>query len=134
MSKKGGTKQNALKHGAYSGEIMLPGEKRADYEALSTATFEEWAPEGVTEQGLVADLVDLRWKKWRMDRYNQIRLQQRTDKIHLENGYNRHRKNLKNLGTEFSKSDSVEATEKNIGSVKPGLRRDYYGVDTSREM
>jgi hypothetical protein len=119
MPKKNGKKRNALKHGAYSDEIMLPGEKRADYDALSTATFEEWAPEGVTEQCLVADLVGLRWRKWRMERYDQIRLQQRTDKVRLENEYNRHRKNLKNLGTEFSKTDSIEATEKIFERLSP---------------
>jgi hypothetical protein len=119
MPKKNEKKQNALKHGAYSHEIMLPGEKRADYDALSTATFEEWAPEGVTEQCLVADLVGLRWRKWRMDRYDQVRLQQRTDKVRLENECNRHRKNLKNLGTEFSKTDSVEAAEKILDRLSP---------------
>jgi hypothetical protein len=119
MSKKNGKKQNALKHGAYSRQIMLPGEKRADYEALSTATFEEWAPDGITEQCLVTDLVDLRWKKGRMDQYHQIRLQQRTAKIRLENESNRHRKNLKNLGTEFSRTDSVEATEEILDRLSP---------------
>jgi hypothetical protein len=118
MPRKNG-KQNALKHGAYSSEVMLPGEKRADYEALSTATFEEWAPDGVTEQCLVADLVALRWKKWRMDQYDLIRLQQRAAKFRLENEYNRHRKNLKNLGAEFSKTDSVEATEKILDRLSP---------------
>jgi len=119
MPKNNGKKQNALKHGAYSREIMLPGERRVDYEALSAATFEEWAPDGVTEQCLVDDLVALRWKKRRMDLYDQIRLQQRAAKIRLENEYNRHRKNLKNLGAEFSKADSVEATEKIFARLSP---------------
>ena len=119
MSKKNEKKQNALKHGAYSREVMLPGEKRSDYDALSSAIFDEWVPDGVTEQGLVANLVNYHWRKLRMDQYNQIRLQQRSDKLRQENEINRHRTNLKNLGTEFSKTDSVEATEKILDRLSP---------------
>jgi hypothetical protein len=57
---------------------MLPGEKRADYNALSAAIFDEWAPDGVTEQCLVAHYVAFRSRKRRMVQYDQIRLQQQS--------------------------------------------------------
>jgi hypothetical protein len=75
--KKKDKNQNALKHGAYSRKDMSPGEKIRDYESLREALHDEWAPEGVTEQCLVDDLCKLRWKKRRMDQYDQIRLGQR---------------------------------------------------------
>jgi hypothetical protein len=119
MPKKSEKKQNALKHGAYSSEVMLPGEKPADYQALSAAHQEEWAPDGVTEQCLVEDLVALRWKKQRIDRYDQICLQQRVAKLSLENEYNRHRHRLKNLGPEFSKASGVDAAHQILSRLSP---------------
>ena len=66
-------------------QVMLPGEKRADYDALSAAIFEEWAPDGVTERCLVAHYVAFRSRKRRMVQYDQIRLQQQLDKVRQEN-------------------------------------------------
>jgi hypothetical protein len=63
ISKRIAKKQNALKHGVYSREVMLPGEKLSDYEALRAAHYDEFAPDGVMEECLVDELVNLRWKK-----------------------------------------------------------------------
>ena len=114
-------KQNALKHGAYSRELMLPGEKMRDYEALGAELNEEWAPEGATERGLVERLVALYWRKQRLDRYEYSKLQQRVDEIQRKNWVSRHRQNLKNLGPEFNSAASVEAVEVMFGaSSQPG--------------
>lgn len=117
--KKKDKKQNSLKHGVYSREPMLPGEKIRDYEALSAELNEEWAPEGVTEQGLVDRLVALYWRKQRLDRYEHSKLQQRVDEIQRKNEVNRHRQNLKNLGPEFSSAASVEAVEQILSRLSP---------------
>jgi hypothetical protein len=77
MSKKTAKNQNAVKHGVYSREVMLPGERIGDYEALRQVHYDEWAPDGVTERYSVDDLFVLRWKKLRLDQYDQIRLRQR---------------------------------------------------------
>jgi hypothetical protein len=63
MPKKKAKNQNTLKHGIYSRQVMLPGEKIRDYEALHQDHFDEWVPDGVTEQYLVDELCKLRWKK-----------------------------------------------------------------------
>ncbi len=83
--KKQAKNQNAFQHGVYSRNVLLPGEKRADYEAMRQAHFEEYVPDGVTELCLVDKLCKLRWKEQRLDRYNQICLQQRKDRIREEN-------------------------------------------------
>jgi hypothetical protein len=119
MSKKNEKKQNALKHGVYSREAMLPGEKFGDYEALRAAHREEWVPDGVIEEYLVDELVALLWKKQRMNRYDQIRLQQRVAQIHFENDVNRHRTNLKNLAAEFNGATSVEVVEQIFSRLSP---------------
>jgi hypothetical protein len=119
MSKKKDKKQNALKHGIYSRQVMLPGEKIGDYEALLAAHYDEWVPDGVTEQYLVDDLCKLRWKKLRMEQYDQIRLQQRIDQIRMANDASKHRQNLKYLGAEFSKAASTEGAEKILSRLSP---------------
>jgi hypothetical protein len=119
MSKKKDNNQNALKHGAYSRKDMLPEEKFRDYEALREAHYDEWAPEGVTEQCLVDDLCKLRWRKRRMDQYDQIHLRQRHAQVRQRNYVNRHRNNLKNWGVKFSEAASVEVVEEILSGLSP---------------
>ncbi|MDO9299471.1 hypothetical protein [Bradyrhizobium sp.] len=118
-SKRIDKKRNAMKHGVYSREVLLPGEKRSDYEAMRTAHYDEWTPEGITEECLVDGLIDKRWKKRRMDQYNQVRLQQRVAQTVLKNDVNRHRTNLKNLASEFQAADGAEAVEKTFSILSP---------------
>ena len=119
MSKKREKNQNALKHGAYSRAVMLPGEKLKDYEALRAAHYDEWVPDGVTEKYLVDDLCKLRWKKLRMDQYDQIRLKQRIDQIDIQNDANKITNDLKDLAAQFSEAMSVEATEEILSRLRP---------------
>ena len=112
-------KQNALKHGVYSREIMLPGEKWSDYEALRKAHYDEFVPDGVMEECLVDDLIKLRWRKRRMDQYDQIRLRQRAAQLQENNDMSRHRMNLKTFAAEFSNATSVEAVEQILFLLSP---------------
>lgn len=119
MTKKEDKKQNATKHGAYSRELMLPGEKFADYEELRRAHYDEWVPEGVTEQFLVDDLTALRWKKRRMAQYDQILLRQRNTQVRRDNKTNRDLGNLRNLGASFSEAANAEAAEEILARLSP---------------
>jgi hypothetical protein len=112
-------KRNALKHGMYSRDIMLPGESFRGYDALAAELDEEWAPEGPTERSLVDRLVGLYWRKQRLDRYENAKLKQRVEAIHERNEVNRHRQNLNNLGPEFNDAKSVEAVEKILSRLSP---------------
>ena len=112
-------KQNALKHGVYSREVMLPGEKWSDYEALRNAHYDEFMPEGVIEECLVDELFKLRWRKRRMDQYDQIRLRQRAAQLQENNDMSRHRMNLKTFAAEFSNATSVEAVEQILFLLSP---------------
>jgi hypothetical protein len=112
-------KQNALKHGVYSREVMLPGEKWSDYEALRNAHYDEFMPDGVMEECLVDELFKLRWRKRRMDQYDQIRLRQRAAHLQENNDMSRHRMNLKTFAAEFSNATSVEAVEQILYLLSP---------------
>jgi hypothetical protein len=111
MPRKKTKNKNALQHGVYSSTVLLPGERRSDYEALRQSYFDEWVPDGVSEQCLVEDLCKLRWKKQRLDQYDQIRLQQRKDMIREENNADKLREELRDLAEEFSETQGVEGVE-----------------------
>ena len=53
----------ALKHGAYSATAVLPGESRAAFEKLHRGLIAEFAPSGVMEDDIVADMARLMWRK-----------------------------------------------------------------------
>jgi hypothetical protein len=112
-------KRNALKHGVYSRDIMLPGESFRDYDALAAELNEEWVPEGPTERSLVERLVGLCWRKQRLDRYENAELKKRVEEIDDRNEANRHRQNLKNLAPDFNDAKSVEAVEEILSRIHP---------------
>jgi len=60
---------NALKHGIYARDVVLPGEDREGYDALLQQMTEDLQPVGRVEQGLIKRLADL-W--WRLERTASI--------------------------------------------------------------
>jgi hypothetical protein len=112
-------KRNALKHGVYSRDIMLPGESFRGYDALAAELDEEWAPEGPTERSLVERLVGLYWRKQRLDRYERSKLKQRVDQIRDYNEVSRDRQNLKNWGMKIAQAESIEAVDEILSQLSP---------------
>jgi len=104
-------KRNALKHGANAKEVMLWSERYEDYEALRAELYLEFAPSGSTEDYLVRTLLDLRWRRRRLDCHEQITIQKRLDKIREENETSRHIENLRSFASEFNEATSVEKVE-----------------------
>ena len=104
-------KRNALKHGANAKEVMLWSERYEDYELLRAELYLEFAPSGSTEEYLVRTLLDLRWRRRRLDCHEQITIQKRLDKIREENETSRHIENLRSFASEFNEATSVEKVE-----------------------
>jgi hypothetical protein len=119
MPVKNAKNQNALTHGIYSKQLMLPGEKRSEYDALHAAHFQEWTPDGVTKHCLVFDLTNLRWKRMRMDRYLQIKLRQQVEKVRVDNIARSQLTYLKSLSGNFSNADGVEAVKEILDRLDP---------------
>ena len=107
----GNKKRNALKHGANATEVMLWSERYEDYEALRAGLYQEFTPSGGTEEYLVRTLLDLRWRRRRLDCHEQITIQKRLDKIREENETSRHIENLRSFASEFNEATSVEKVE-----------------------
>jgi hypothetical protein len=108
---KPGKKYNALKHGTNAQAVMLWSEKYEDYESLRSELYLEFAPCGSTEEHLVGTLLDLRWRRRRLDCYEQITIQKRLGKIRKENETSHHIENLRSFASEFNEAGSVEKVE-----------------------
>ncbi len=59
---------NALKTGAYSSQLTLPGEIEADFKHLGEQLVRDFSPKDMAERILVHDLSVITWKKLRLDR------------------------------------------------------------------
>jgi len=112
-------KHNALKHGANAKEVMLWSESYEDYESVRVGLNQEWTPNGSTEEYLVQTLLDLRWRRQRLDRYGQISVQKRLDEIRDDNQTSRHIENLGAFAPEFNEADSVEKVETILSRLAP---------------
>lgn len=63
---------NALVHGIYASDLVLPWESEEDLEQLHKDLVTEWTPEGRLEEETVLDLTRLRWRKHRVMRSSQM--------------------------------------------------------------
>jgi hypothetical protein len=59
-------KKNALAHGLYGEDILLPWESRKDFEKLLADLRGEFRPDGRMENEIVFDIAHLRWQKYRL--------------------------------------------------------------------
>ncbi|MGZ5023212.1 MAG: hypothetical protein ACXWAX_11560, partial [Chthoniobacterales bacterium] len=62
-------KANALKHGVFSATHFLPGEDPDDFDKLRLAVFEEWLPDGATEEDAALDIARAIWLRRRYENY-----------------------------------------------------------------
>ena len=61
-------RHNAIKTGAYSAQVVLPGEDPAEFESLKAQLVQDFEPVGMAEAAMVHDLAVLTWKKLRVNR------------------------------------------------------------------
>ena len=60
--------KNALKTGAYTSTIVLPGESEEDFEKLHQQFMNDFMPSDVAESAMVYELAGLTWKKLRLEK------------------------------------------------------------------
>ena len=63
---------NALKHGAYSELVILPGEDPAAFEALKRSLFDEYKPSGPSEQSTMTSIAKTLWQLQRLGLYEHV--------------------------------------------------------------
>jgi hypothetical protein len=65
---KKATSRNALKTGAYSSLIILPGESEDDFRALEEQFIQDFSPRDIAEASMVRNLAIITWKKLRVEK------------------------------------------------------------------
>src|SRR6267142_4699574 len=129
-------KRNALKQGANAKEVMLWSEKYEDYESLRADLYLEFTPSGSTEEHLVQTLLDLRWRRQRLDCYERITIQKRLDQIREENETSRHIENLRSFASEFNEAadaEKVEALLATLSSLYSNTVRDRWPLQAGED-
>lgn len=61
--------QNAVKHGAFAGALILPGEDIEAFKKLHASLVDEWSPEGPSEDDKVMSVAQNMWRKLRFHRH-----------------------------------------------------------------
>jgi hypothetical protein len=74
VSKRSNNFPPALKHGAYSGTTVLPGEDQAAFKKLHDGLVAEFAPAGPLEEDIVDTLASLQWRKANLRTYRLAEL------------------------------------------------------------
>src|SRR6516165_6973141 len=115
MPKKDRSK-NALKHGAFSRELILPGESRKEYERLLAELEAEYSPSGPTEIYLVNHLASLLWRKRRLQVYRQAKLEQRVRTIESQNAARHWLGALKLLAPQLAAATTAKEVEAVLAS------------------
>ena len=71
--------KNALTHGYYAEDVVLPWENQQDFKALLQAYRDEYCPDGASEEDAVFELASLHWKKRRFGAGLREALQKQRD-------------------------------------------------------
>jgi hypothetical protein len=82
MSKQ--SNQNALIHGVYSSDIVLPWEKAEDFNELLQGIRLDFMPNGTTEDDIVFEIAVLHWRKRRINRALQLEFLQSSVAAEIE--------------------------------------------------
>jgi hypothetical protein len=80
---------NALKHGAYSELVILPGEDPAAFETLKRSLFDEYKPSGPSEESTMTSIAKAMWQLQRLGLYEHVQyLRARGNRQSFANGKN----------------------------------------------
>jgi hypothetical protein len=80
---------SALKHGAYSELVLLPGEDPAAFAALTQSLFDEYKPAGPSETSTVTSIAKTLWQLQRLGLYEHVQyLKARGNPSSFANGKN----------------------------------------------
>jgi hypothetical protein len=115
--------QNALKHGAFSRELILPGESRKEYERLLAELEAEYSPSGPTEIYLVNHLALLLWRERRLQVYRRAKLEKRVRTIESNNKKSHWLGVLNSLAPQLAAATTAKEVEAILASehLTPGV-------------
>jgi hypothetical protein len=108
----------ALKHGAYSGMTVLPGEDPAGFRKLQEDLFAEFAPDGPLEEDIVETIARLTWRKQNLLTYGMAATARNLrDRIESKYAYYRPIPSLGDPRTPEQIKDDCLAAEREVKRV-----------------
>jgi hypothetical protein len=75
------SKMNAMQHGVLTKQAILEWESSDDYEQLKNSFFVEYCPTTATEIHLVEELINIVWRKKRIQRAENVELKKRLTEV-----------------------------------------------------
>jgi hypothetical protein len=111
---------NAMRHGAYAKDLILPGENLEDFIALLNGLRLELAPQGMMQDENVSEIAELQWKKRRISPLLQSTTAGRVEK-------ERERMNYKHALVELSEAlaaftDELKKKDRSLGKLGANMR------------
>jgi hypothetical protein len=100
---------------------LLPGENLEDFEDLLKRHYEEWTPDGTTEEYLTLDIAKWRWERDRFERSQQLSMFCRQYEFRSVNQLLQGIRKLRLLAPEFQAAKSAEDVEKVLSKVDEPL-------------
>jgi hypothetical protein len=107
---------------------LMPGEDHEDFENLLRDHYEEFTPDGTTEEYLTIEIAKLRWERDRLDRSLQLEMSVRRSELMVEHELAHEFREAKSRAAEFQQTNSVEDVEKllsQLGDMIGGLVRKW---------
>jgi hypothetical protein len=148
---------NALSHGLYSKDVVLPWESQSDFEALLEDLRSEWRPNGRSEEEAVFDLAYLAWLKSRLRKWAYVRFQKQTgskpsddDIVHNSEKFSQESRSVPQVGEQenpykyaqfndlsdlLTRLDAqIEKTLRRLTSLKVFKHNEPYLVEAPRQI
>jgi hypothetical protein len=101
------------------------GEAPADYDALRNGLYAEYTPNGPTEVHWVETLVDLLWRKRRLDRYDWALNLRRLREVALQNLSSISVEKIRSFAPDFHKAGTVAEVDLIISKVSSAIDTDF---------
>ena len=114
--------QNAVKHGAFAGALILPGEDIEEFRNLHASLVDEWSPEGPSEDDKVMSVAQNMWRKLRFRRYlgNHLATAQQLDEMlqkRRSGDYDRALKVMEEIESGMPNSITEENLKDKLGKI-----------------
>jgi hypothetical protein len=97
--------------------LLLPGENLEDFEDLLKRHYEEYRPDGTTEEFLTLDIAKWRWERDRFERSQELAIFRRQYEFRSVNQLLQGIRKLRRLAPEFQAAKSAEDVEKVLSKV-----------------
>ncbi len=117
VSGKQRSSQNAIKHGMYCRDIVVPGESLDEYHDLRDSYLQEFTPVGPAESHQVQTMIDA---EWRINRFRQSETAVITRRIPRESGTPDDQ-----IANAIARDVLDSTTLKAVYQFEPRLQRDY---------